>query len=344
MTRMASDPDAAAVAPDHAEPLFRLEPVESGSDDDAGAVPGSIPPGELADVMSAFTSVTERLREAHASLQREVGRLQGDLRVANQRLRRSRQFAALGQMAASIAHEIRNPLGAIRLYATMLREDIDDDDPSGDVVRRLETSVRDLDDVVSRVLAFAREPRIRPVETDAATLFDHVRDATRGLRDEATMRLDVLENTDETSARSVLELDAGLVHQALVNLVRNAIEIQEGRGSVRLDAELGTADADRACVRLVVEDDGPGFGDLDPADLFDPLATTRSGGTGLGLALVHRIAEAHGGRVEACPGGAGRGARFVLELPVRAEEAAASDAPSAEVRPCSATTTDAVAA
>src|SRR5687767_8545993 len=83
-------------------------------------------PAELAGLMSAFNEVTGRLQQTHETLQREVVRLRGELREANEQLERSRRLAALGEMAAGIAHEVRNPLGSIGLYARMLEQDLSD--------------------------------------------------------------------------------------------------------------------------------------------------------------------------------------------------------------------------
>src|SRR5690606_17045805 len=128
---------------------------------------------DLADLMAAFNTATDRLQQTHHALQAEVRRLKGELHEANEKLRRSRELAALGEMAAGIAHEIRNPLGSIRLYAAMLAEDLTDRAPQRALARKIAQAVLDMDAIVADVLAFAREVRIRPGETTPGELFDH---------------------------------------------------------------------------------------------------------------------------------------------------------------------------
>src|SRR5262249_42196179 len=121
---------------------------------------GQVTPAELAELMATFNEVTGRLQGTHESLKREVVRLQGELRDANEQLQRSRRLAALGEMAAGIAHEVRNPLGSIRLYARMLEHDLVDRPQERSVATKIAAAVHGLDGVVGDVLSFAREARV----------------------------------------------------------------------------------------------------------------------------------------------------------------------------------------
>jgi two-component system sensor histidine kinase AtoS len=189
------------------------------------------------------------------------------------------------------------------------------------VARKIAGAVRGLDAVVGDVLSFARELRLRPTPTDAGELLTRASDACRAEAAEVV-------RADLTGAAVELECDAALVHQALVNLIRNAAEANRVSGGrlVWLDAAPGPVDASDpdpvSGVVISVRDEGDGVSPEVIERVFNPFFTTRATGTGLGLSIVHRIADAHAGRVivqnnSAQEPGA-RGATVELRLPVRA--------------------------
>src|ERR1051326_2654322 len=141
---------------------------------------GAVTPGELAELIGAFNEVTARLQGTHEALRREVARLQGELREANEQLQRSKRLAALGQMAAGIAHEVRNPLGSIRLYARMLEQDLADHPQERQTASKIAAAVHGLDGVVGDVLSFSREIRISAQAAEAGDLLDRALEACSG--------------------------------------------------------------------------------------------------------------------------------------------------------------------
>ncbi|XVJ59064.1 MAG: hypothetical protein HEQ23_06555 [Tepidisphaera sp.] len=279
-------------------------------------------PADLADLMSAFNDVTSKLNATHEALRAEVARLSRELSEANQQLERSRRLAALGEMAAGIAHEVRNPLGAIRLYARMLTEDLAGQAKPQELAAKIARSASGLDRVVGDVLTFSREFRAAREEITAGDLFDAVlesvcHDGTPGWRNVTFRR-----EGDEVELMG----DSDLLRQAMVNLVRNAVEAaQEGKGApvVTLSAERTRARGKKPAEAVLrVVDTGPGIPTDVLARMFNPFFTTRAAGTGLGLAIVHRIVDAHGGRVVAgSASGAGQqsGASFTIHLPLMDE-------------------------
>lgn len=284
--------------------------------------PGSAPltPADLAELMRAFNEVTGKLHDSHERLQGEVERLRRELREANEQLQRSRRLAAMGEMAAGIAHEVRNPLGSISLYARMLEEDLAQRPEQCELAVKIGEAVRGLDAIVRDVLGFARELKLRAQPLDAAGALRRAAEAVlAGVGADVEVRW--LEGP-----MVALRGDRDLVHQALLNVVRNAVEAMEAAerrvltlGAARVeDPEAGER------VALLVEDTGGGIAPEVIDRMFNPFFTTRASGTGLGLAIVHRIVDAHGGRVVVkSEPAARRGTRVELQFP----PASAQDAP-----------------
>lgn len=211
--------------------------------------------------------------------------------------------ARLQMMLAGIAHEVRNPLGGIELFGGLLLEDLPPDDPRRTHVDRILNELHNLAKVVNDFLDYARQrpPNLAP--TDMPALIRETWELVEGDADTkgVQVRFDL--------APIQMEVDADEVRRALLNLTRNAVQATEAGSTVRL--ELTEEDGQ---VLLAVEDQGPGV----PADvrdqIFEPFFTTKEKGTGLGLALVQRAAEVHGGRVR-CSEAPGGGARFEIRLP-----------------------------
>lgn len=281
--------------------------------------------GDLAKLMAAFNDVTARLHETHDRLHQEVHRLRSELADANEQLERSRRLAALGQMAAGIAHEVRNPLGSIGLYARMLEEDLSAKPDQQAVATKIARAVVGLNGVVGDVLTFARELTVRPTLVDSTDLFERAIESA--LPEHARGLIEVRIGSDASEAIA-LRCDAALIQQALVNLIRNAGEAMRETdapgATLSLQAErVDSPGRARPTVVLRVIDTGPGMGRDVIERMFNPFFTTRHTGTGLGLAIVHRIVDAHGGHivVDSCTGAdAGvdsrpRGTTIELHLP-----------------------------
>jgi signal transduction histidine kinase len=283
---------------------------------------GSINANDLAELMATFNEVTAKLGATHESLRAEVGRLNDELREANERLARSKRLAALGEMAAGIAHEIRNPLGSISLYANMLVEDLADLPDQQAISRKINVAVRGLDAIVGDVLSFARETRPSLDEVDAGLLMDRAVEACQPA-DAQTRASITIERLFEHGQIEFM-CDPSLVHQALVNVLRNAIEAacerDAAKAHIRLNCTEREAAPGRREVILSVQDNGLGVTDEVVERMFNPFFTTRAVGTGLGLPIVHRIVDAHGGRVEVGNNKDNCGARVELVFPNLGED------------------------
>lgn len=255
---------------------------------------------ELGELFSAFNDVTSRLQETHEKLTGEVVRLKGELRRANDELDRSRRLAALGEMAAGIAHEVRNPLGSIGLYAEMLTSDLADRPEECEIARKIRRVVSGLDAVVGDVLSFSRTMQVRRIEVGLPCAIARAAESCREvLEGEPGVEMALIGEPRE------IRVDASLLQQALVNVVRNAAEAARSNAEVRppsIEVYWGesTIERDDESVRAVVirvSDSGQGVTDEVRERMFNPFFTTRNVGTGLGLAIVHRIVDAHGGQI-----------------------------------------------
>ena len=261
---------------------------------------------ELGRIILAYSEVTEKLQQSHERLEQTVSSLREELSEKNRMLERRNRLAALGEMAAGMAHEIRNPLGGIQLYASMLAADVADRPQSHELAEKIGGCVRKLEGLVSRVLHYAREMRVQVVQCDLADVVDDVLSLAGGA---------IVEKLIKVSTKGPESLmvwaDPLLLGQALLNLVLNAVQASEKGGMVVVDY---VVDADNGKqFRLAVEDSGPGIQPEIMDKIFDPFFTTKDEGTGLGLAIVHRVVEAHEGIISAS-NREGGGARFEIRI------------------------------
>ena len=266
---------------------------------------------ELGAIITAYNQVTEQLKLSHERLRDEVSRLREELTRKNRQLRRRERLAALGEMAAGVAHEIRNPLGGIKLLTNLLDKDLADRPDAHRLVRKVATGVNTVESIVTGILEFGRPRDPQPGVVDLEGL---IRETLDLAADRIAERRVTIEIQPQRPGLTLVS-DAGLIKQALLNLVLNAIDAA-GSAADR-PAWVGIALAERppGHLSIAVSDSGSGV----PAELmdriFNPFFTTKQTGTGLGLAIVHQTAEALGGSIQVAAG-AGGGAVFTLCLPL----------------------------
>ncbi len=297
---------------------------------DEQGLPLCEPNGEDADRVAlpcrtlAIEGATRVVRSSRAPVVDADGRALGEvealsdeteLEALRDEVRRRETLTALGEMAAGIAHEIRNPLTAIEGFSQLLIAVLPDgNDDCANHARRISQAVRKANSIITNLLCFARPDQFRPQRSRLAPLLAELRasfvDGAEGL---ATVEVRATEPTDLTVA-----CDLALIERVLVNLVENARREAGAAGRVVVRARGGEDE-----VVLSVEDDGPGIPTALRGKLFRPFVTGRADGTGLGLFLVHRIVELHHGRVVA-QDRVGGGTTFTVHLPTGAATAAAS--------------------
>jgi signal transduction histidine kinase len=229
------------------------------------------------------------------------------------------RLAALGEMAAAIAHEVKNPLASIEVMAGVLKRQMLDHPEAletlGDIIKEAKLA----NAIVVEVLEFVRPIQL---QVERASLDEILKDSITMA--EAKMRRGAVSiRTEIAPDVPALLADSHQLRQLFTNLLANAFEALGGQGHVDIRAELvpgeeespGGLDPLPAQVAVEVRDDGPGMGPDDLERSFSPFFTTKPQGTGLGLAIVRKVVDAHDGRITAVSA-PGRGAAFKVTLPV----------------------------
>jgi signal transduction histidine kinase len=256
----------------------------------------------------AQTELEQRVAERTAALHREM--------VERQRLEQEAQrvqhFALLGRLAAGVSHEIRNPLAAVFLHVDVLAEELRDQAPESaalvaDTLSEIRTQLARLDDLVQDYLSLVRAAHIerRPEDLGMALRAWAMEWQPLATAHGVTCQLDGLDDL------GVVAVHANTLRRALLNLIQNALDAMPQGGTLTLQGRrVG------ATVEIDVRDTGGGIPPEQGARIFEPLYTTKAGGTGLGLYIVQEVVVAHGGQV-AVQSVVGQGSTFTITLPLR---------------------------
>ncbi|MBD3331998.1 PAS domain-containing protein [candidate division GN15 bacterium] len=285
---------------------------------------------------------TARVSVSTSVLHDEGGRISGAVEVIHdltkmkkmeQELARLNTLAAMGEMAATIAHEVRNPLAGIAGFAALLERDMAADDARRKLVRKIARGVESLNETVTTLLNYSRNEEAEVSEVDYGgflkeTLDDFCREyGERVSRDQLQLR------TPPPTAQQcpAVALDTRLFRQVFFNVFNNALEAMEEAVSITVDyrvlprqsaveryGETLLLGSDETVVETVITDSGPGIDDEHLERIFAPFFTTKPEGTGLGLAVVWKIVKAHGGEI-LVENSAESGACFRILLPIRFE-------------------------
>jgi signal transduction histidine kinase len=260
--------------------------------------------------LSLLALGTVWLRQAYSALSEKHA-------LAEAALRRRDRLIAMGELASTVAHEVRNPLNAIAMSAQRLRREFPavastetDEDRAelGQLLGVVESETYRINDVVEQFLEYARPPKLAPGDTDLATEVTQIADSLSALSTSRGVKLEV-----EAGAAGTAVCDPGQLRQALDNLVRNAIEATPEGGRVTVVAASGSKGH-----TIEVRDTGVGIAAEDLPKVFDLYFTTKPHGTGVGLAVTQQIVSAHGGTIEV-DSAPGRGTRMTVRLPLSVE-------------------------
>jgi PAS domain S-box-containing protein len=228
---------------------------------------------------------------------------QRELEALREQIRQKDRLAAIGEMAATVAHEIRNPLGGIRGFAALLERDLEEDDPKYRLIQKILTGVKSLERVVNELLEYTR-----PIELTRkhVPLYDII-DSAMGYIDKGSKEISIDTSVDKDLTVSV---DVHLMRQALMNVLVNAVQSIDDSGKITLNSTTS-----EKYIQLDIIDSGCGMETTVQEQIFSPFYTTKEKGTGLGLAAVHKTMQAHGGSIEVISQ-LHQGSTFTLILPL----------------------------
>jgi signal transduction histidine kinase len=282
---------------------------------------------EIGILYDAFRYMADQLHDREARLENRVGLTEAELQRVDARLQdtlqaaaRSEQLAALGRLAAGVAHEIRTPLTSLKLYLQSLQEDVtispehaEDFDLAMEQVTRIESTI-------NQFLDYARPREPVFAEVDFRRLVDGAMTVVRPRANHQDVEVEV----SVSPALPAVSGDVRQLNEAVVNLLVNALEEMPGGGRLRFSVRPELPDQavrDRQWVGIEVADTGPGIAEENIELLFEPFFTTKAAGSGLGLAIVRGIVQRHGGilQVRNRPEG---GATFRILLPALQAEIA----------------------
>jgi two-component system, NtrC family, sensor histidine kinase HydH len=272
-------------------------------------------------VVNRFVVENRRQTKRYQELAETLVETNRKLEQAQAQARRSERLAALGQLSAGLAHEIRNPLAVIRGSAEMLAQKLQDANPlASELAGYVLSETNRLSALVTRFLDFARPLHAELEPRELTPVLDRALNSVAAIRKDEPIRVERQYKKD----LPLVPLDASLCEQAFVNLIQNAYDAMGSAGGTLRVATAKANAANRDGVEVRIEDTGPGI----PAELreqiFNPFVTTKKTGVGLGLSIVSQIVDGHHGsiRVESGNPGSGGGACFVIFFPAASEFAA----------------------
>ncbi|HEY2827248.1 MAG TPA: ATP-binding protein [Pirellulales bacterium] len=263
------------------------------------------PKADLHSVLDAWHNATLRLEQTHENLRQEVRRLSGELETKNRELAHQNRLADLGQMTAHVADELRNRLESVALCLSLLQHRLAGESLHRELLDKLAVSVTSIDTTVSDLLYFTtqREPLRRPVEL--RHMIEEILQSVGPQLESQHVQVDL-----DVPFVHQLFADREMLRRCILNLMLNAIDAMPKGGHLVITSYSGPHGFE-----LEIADSGPGLSDEVRRRMFEPFFTTKNSSSGLGLAIVSRIAEAHGGDLTArnCPEG---GAAFTLRIAV----------------------------
>nr|NGX55370.1 Sensor protein ZraS [Chlamydiota bacterium] len=228
-----------------------------------------------------------------------------DLRRLEQAVDRNDRLRELGEMAATLAHEIRNPLGGIEGFASLLLRDLKEEPKQREMAHSIIDGTRTLNRLVSNVLHFARPLDIHFALTNLVSVIEEVIDLVDADESEAKS---CTFHTPESSLST--SLDRSLIKMALLNLVRNGLQASPEGGNITVKLWKSEEVA-----HIAITDQGEGIAAKNLEKIFTPFYTTKCSGTGLGLSETDKIIKAHGGTIE-IDSKVGQGSTFTIKLPL----------------------------
>lgn len=274
---------------------------------------------EIGTLIEGFNTMAERLKKAYSELEGKVKASNKELEIAYQTLKqrqeqlvRSEKMAALGQLSAGIAHEIRNPLTSVKIFIQSLEKEIDSDENQKEDFRIIKREIDKINEHITRFLDFARpeEPSFQPVDIGGLVMDTLNLLAPKMKSGSVDLDISLPENLP------TIEGDPKQLGQVFLNLILNAIEAMPTGGVLTIHSAVNTIPVSgEELLQLFFRDTGCGIPEKDRPYLYDPFFSTKEKGTGLGLSIVYSIIQKHNGQIEV-KSELGKGSLFIISLPV----------------------------
>ncbi len=249
----------------------------------------------------------QELKSFSQQMEEKIQKTTADLRKTEAQLVRSEKLAALGQLAAGIAHEIRNPLTSINILIHSLTENFSSEDSHREDLKVIEEEIDRINEILDRFLRFARPAPPLLEKTEVATIFEETLQLIRPRTEKQGVQVE-----KEFHALPMILMDREQMKQVALNLLLNAVQAMPSGGTLTIR---GQNSKDGQWITISIQDSGVGIPKEDMNKLFDPFFSTREGGIGLGLSIAHRIMDQHQGKIEV-ESAPGKGTLFTLWLPV----------------------------
>jgi two-component system sensor histidine kinase HydH len=249
----------------------------------------------------------QELKAFSQQMEEKIQKTTADLRKTEAQLIRSEKLAALGQLAAGVAHEIRNPLTSINILIHSLRQNISSGESRSEDFKVIEEEIHRINEIVDQFLRFAKPAPPHLERTEVTSIFEEILQLLRP-------QMEKLRISVQKDFRSVplITIDNEQMKQVILNLLMNSIQAMPEGGQFRLEGEVSK---DGQWVEFSIRDSGVGIPPEDMDKLFNPFFSTKEGGIGLGLSIAHRIIDQHHGKIEVTSN-PNEGTIFTVYLPI----------------------------
>jgi signal transduction histidine kinase len=249
----------------------------------------------------------QELKTFSQQMEEKIQKTTADLKKTEAQLIRSEKLAALGQLAAGIAHEIRNPLTSINILIHSMTENLPSGDSHKEDLKVIEEEIHRMNEILDQFLRFAKPATPLLEKADVSSIFE---ETLQLLRPHIEKQIIVVEK--EFQSLPIILMDREQMKQVFLNLLLNAIQAMPGGGHLTLR---GQNSEDGQWIHISIQDSGIGISSENINKLFDPFFSTKEGGIGLGLSITHRIIDQHHGKIEV-ESAPGKGTLFTIWLPI----------------------------
>jgi signal transduction histidine kinase len=237
-----------------------------------------------------------------------------ELKQLEEEAERNDRLRAMGEMAAGIAHEIRNPLASIELFASILKKDSNGDTEKMKLSDHIVSGVKNMDRIISSLLLFAKSPEPSRQQCNINDLLRDIMKTNTDLQSPDNINIEC----DFCKEEPLAQGDKELLQQVFLNFIRNAVQAMPEGGNLKLRVEKNKSPDNhtyhRHFITTTISDTGVGISSEDRESIFNPFFSTKDKGTGLGLAIAHNIVKAHQGTIDV-ESQKGKGTTFIVNLP-----------------------------